>query len=198
LVDRRKPRIIIRATVAKLIRFYKPFQVLSQFTDPSGRTTLAHFVNRRGVYPAGRLDFDSEGLLLLTNDGALQSRIAHPSFKLEKTYIVQVEGHPTTAALDQLMRGVALKDGISRALDVKQIDTPAAIAPRNPPIPPRYESRHTWLKVILNTGRNRQVRRMLAATGHPVLRLIRIQIGPWRLDDLSPGQWIEETVHLPR
>jgi 23S rRNA pseudouridine2457 synthase len=184
--------------VAKLIRFFKPFQVLSQFTDSSGRNTLGNFIDRRGVYPAGRLDFDSEGLLLLTDSGALQSRISHPSFKLEKTYLVQVEGHPTADVLDRLVRGIVLKDGISRALHAIPMATPPELPPRNPPIPSRHEARHTWLKVVLNTGRNRQVRRMLAATGHPVLRLIRTQIGPWRLDNLTPGQWIEETVHLPR
>ncbi|MGH8598858.1 MAG: pseudouridine synthase [Gammaproteobacteria bacterium] len=184
--------------MAKLIRFFKPFRVLSQFTDARGRTTLARFIDRAGVYPAGRLDFDSEGLLLLTDDGALQSRIAQPNFKLEKTYLVQVEGFPDAAALQQLVAGIMLKDGISRALRANLLYTAPAMPAREPPIPPRYEGRHAWLKVVLNTGRNRQVRRMLAATGHPVLRLIRTQIGPWHLAGLAPGEWREESVHLPR
>jgi len=184
--------------VAKLIRFFKPFRVLSQFTDAKGRTTLARFIDRGGVYPAGRLDFDSEGLLLLTDDGALQARIAHPDFKLEKTYLVQIEGHPTDETLKRLLVGIPLKDGISRALQASRLDRAPALPSRTPPIPPRYETRHTWVKVVLNTGRNRQVRRMLAAAGHPVLRLVRTQIGPWHLGRLLPGEWSEESVHLPR
>jgi 23S rRNA pseudouridine2457 synthase len=183
--------------VAKLIRFFKPFRVLSQFTDANGRATLAEFIDRAGVYPAGRLDFDSEGLLLLTDDGAFQARIAHPDFKLEKTYLVQVEGHLEDTTLDRLLTGVVLRDGLSRALHASRLDVPPAVPARVPPIPPRYEARHTWLKIVLNTGRNRQVRRMLAAVGHPVLRLVRSQIGPWNLGKLSPGEWTEESVHLP-
>jgi 23S rRNA pseudouridine2457 synthase len=196
LVERPKPRII-GCVVAKLIRFFKPFGVLSQFTDPKGRATLAQFIDCAGVYPAGRLDFDSEGLLLLTDDGALQSRIAHPNFKLEKTYFAQVEGCPDLETLKRLRIGIPLKDGMSRALHASRLEPPR-LHPRNPPIPPRHETNHTWLKIILNTGRNRQVRRMLAAAGHPVLRLIRTQIGPWHLGDLSPGEWEEDSVHLPR
>lgn len=184
--------------MATLIRFFKPYRVLSQFTDASGRDTLARFIDRADVHPAGRLDFDSEGLLLLTDDGALQARIAHPRFKLEKTYVVQVEGDPSAATLHQLTVGIALKDGISRAVRAIRLAGNPNFPPRTPPIPPRYAQRHAWLKVVLDTGRNRQVRRMLAAAGHPVLRLIRTQIGPWHLAALKPGEWTEETVHLPR
>lgn len=202
MVERPKPRIIIpsrvRRVVAKLIRFFKPFRVLSQFTDANGRATLAQFIDRAGVYPAGRLDFDSEGLLLLTDDGALQARIAHPNFKLEKTYLVQVEGFVDDATTRRLLAGIQLNDGISRALSAHRLRIAPVLPPRDPPIPPRHAVQHTWLKVVLNTGRNRQVRRMLAAAGHPVLRLIRTQIGPWHLGALRPGEWIEEAVHLPR
>ncbi len=150
------------------------------------------------MYPAGRLDFDSEGLLLLTDDGALQARIASPKFKLEKTYLVQVEGSPSSHALEEVTRGVLLKDGISRAVQAVRLETPPEIEPREPPIPPRYRDSTTWVEVVMNTGRNRQVRRTLAAVGHPVLRLIRTRIGPWSLADLAPGQWLQESVHLPR
>lgn len=184
--------------MATLIRFFKPFHVLSQFTDTAARETLARYIQKSGVYPAGRLDFDSEGLLLLTDDGALQARIAQPRYKLEKTYLVQVEGAPHAGTLADLQRGIALKDGISRAVSATLIDGAPALPVRDPPVPPRYAHRHAWLKVVMNTGRNRQVRRMLAATGYPVLRLIRTQIGPWRLDDLAPGQWYEQIIHLPR
>jgi 23S rRNA pseudouridine2457 synthase len=184
--------------VATLIRFYKPYRVLCQFTDPAGRTTLAQFIERSGVYAAGRLDYDSEGLLLLTDDGRLQARIAHPSGKLEKIYLVQVEGHPSVTCLQQIVQGVQLRDGPSRAVRVEKLAAEPQVFAREPPVPPRYATNHSWLKVTMNTGRNRQVRRMLAAVGHPVLRLIRIQVGPWQLADLSPGEWREERVHLPR
>ncbi len=182
----------------KLIRFFKPFRVLSQFTDPDGRATLASFIDVPGVYTAGRLDYDSEGLLLLTDDGALQARIAHPKHKLEKTYAVQVEGTPTQATLDRLVHGVVLRDGLSRAVSATPSAEPTNLPSRNPPIPPRHRDSNSWISVVLNTGRNRQVRRMLAAVGHPVLRLMRTRIGPWTLDDLAPGEWKEEAVHLPR
>lgn len=182
----------------KLIRFFKPFRVLSQFTDPEGRATLASFIDVPGVYTAGRLDYDSEGLLLLTDDGALQARIAHPKHKLEKTYAVQVEGTPTQATLDRLVHGVVLRDGLSRAVSATPSAEPTNLPSRNPPIPPRHRDSNSWVSVVLDTGRNRQVRRMLAAVGHPVLRLMRTRIGPWTLDDLAPGEWKEEAVHLPR
>ncbi len=184
--------------MAKLIRFFKPFRVLSQFTDAQGRTTLASFIDVPAVYTAGRLDFDSEGLLLLTNDGALQAHIANPKHKLEKVYAVQVEGSPTPQALDQLVRGVNLRDGPSYAVSATRIEEPVDLPPRDPPIPPRHRASNAWIQVVLDTGKNRQVRRMLAAVGHPVLRLVRTRIGPWRLDGLAPGEWKEETVHLPR
>ena len=182
----------------KLIRFFKPFRVLSQFTDAQGRATLAHFIDLPGVYTAGRLDFDSEGLLLLTDDGALQARIAHPKHKLEKTYLVQVEGTPTQTALDRLVHGVPLRDGISRAVSATRTTEPACLPSRDPPIPSRHRESSTWVNIVLDTGKNRQVRRMLAAVGHPVLRLVRTRIGPWRIDGLAPGEWQEDAVHLPR
>lgn len=182
----------------KLIRFFKPFRVLSQFTDTQGRATLADFIDVPGVYTAGRLDYDSEGLLLLTNDGALQTRIAHPKHKLEKVYAVQVEGTPAQTTLDRLVQGVTLRDGLSRAVSAKPATEPARLPPRDPPIPARHRESSSWVTVVLDTGKNRQVRRMLAAVGHPVLRLVRLRIGPWKLDGLAPGEWKEETVHLPR
>ena len=185
--------------MATLIRFYKPYRVLCQFTDrDAGRTTLAQFIERRDVYPAGRLDYDSEGLVLLTDDGQLQAKISSPNGKLEKVYLVQVNGHPDRSRLAQLTRGVTLRDGPSRALRVEELACAPQVAAREPPIPPRYANQHTWLEVTMNTGRNRQVRRMLAAVGHPVLRLIRTRVGPWQLSDLSPGEQRQERVHLPR
>jgi 23S rRNA pseudouridine2457 synthase len=181
-----------------LIRFFKPFRVLSQFTDARGRSTLADFIDVPVVYTAGRLDFDSEGLLLLTDDGALQARIAHPGHKLEKVYLVQVEGAPTQTTLDRLTHGVTLRDGLSRAVSAARTTESASLPSRDPPIPPRHRESSTWVKVVLDTGRNRQVRRMLAAVGHPVLRLVRTRIGPWKIDGLAPGQWEEDVVHLPR
>jgi 23S rRNA pseudouridine2457 synthase len=184
--------------VATLIRLYKPYRVLCQFTDRAGRATLKQFIARAGVYPAGRLDYDSEGLVLLTDDGRLQAHIAHPRGKLEKVYLVQVEGRPDTACLERLVQGVALRDGTSRAVDAVALATAPTLAPREPPVPPRLLESCSWLRVTMNTGRNRQVRRMLAAVGHPVLRLVRVQVGPWLLDELRPGEWREERVHLPR
>jgi 23S rRNA pseudouridine2457 synthase len=183
--------------VATLIRFFKPFRVLSQFTDAGSRATLARYIDVAGVYPAGRLDFDSEGLLLLTDDGALQSRIANPRYKFEKTYVVQVERMPTRAALDRLIAGVELRDGVSRATRAALIQAPT-LPPRDPPIPERHRETSAWVKIVLTTGKNRQVRRMLAAVGHPVLRLVRTEIGPWKLAMLQPGQWQSESVNLPR
>jgi len=180
--------------VSKLIRFYKPYGVLSQFRDPE-RPTLADFIDAPGVYPAGRLDMDSEGLMLLTDDGALQARISHPRHKIVKTYWVQVEGQPDDAEFSEirgaLRRGVDLKDGRARALDARRIATPD-LPERLPPVTPHRAARSSWLEVNLDTGRNRQVRRMLAAVGLPVLRLLRYRIGPVVLDGLAPGEW--ETV----
>lgn len=184
--------------MATLIRFFKPHRVLSQFTDSQSRKTLAEYIDVEGVYPAGRLDFDSEGLLLLTDDGALQARIAHPKFKLEKTYLVQVEGTPDPADLERLTTGISLTDGTSRAVRATRLNVAPEVTQRDPPIPARYRESSTWVEVVLNTGKNRQVRRMLAAVGHPVLRLIRTRIGPWKLAGLRPGEWVKESVHLPR
>jgi 23S rRNA pseudouridine2457 synthase len=165
--------------------------VLSQFTDRAAettRTTLSAFIDVPGVYPAGRLDRDSEGLLLLTDDGGLQARIADPRFKLPKTYLVQVEGEPEAAALDQLRAGVRLKDGWTRPAMAERIDAPA-LWPRDPPVRFRATVPDSWLKLIIREGRNRQVRRMTAAVGHPTLRLVRWSVGDWSLENLPPGQW---------
>jgi len=174
-----------------LIRFNKPFGVLSQFTDQAGdgaRATLSDFIAMPGVYPAGRLDRDSEGLLLLTDDGALQARIANPRFKLPKTYLVQVEGIPDAAALDRLRKGVTLKDGPTRPAQADLIDPPD-LWPRDPPVRFRKSVADCWLRLTITEGRNRQVRRMTAAVGHPTLRLVRWSIGEWALDDLPQGTW---------
>lgn len=176
-----------------LILFNKPYEVLSQFTDRGGattRATLSDYIDVPGVYPAGRLDRDSEGLLLLTDDGRLQARIADPKFKLPKTYLIQVEGIPDAAALDRLRQGVMLKDGPTRPAEADRIDPPT-IWPRDPPIRVRQSIRDSWLTLTIREGRNRQVRRMTAAVGHPTLRLIRWSIGDWTLSDLAPGAWRE-------
>ena len=175
-----------------LIRFNKPFDVLPQFTDPGGRPTLAAFIDLPGLYPAGRLDRDSEGLMLLTDDGRLQARIADPQHKMPKTYWVQVEGLISDAALAALRAGVTLKDGLTRPAQAQRIDPPA-IWDRDPPIRVRKTVPDCWISLTLREGRNRQVRRMTAAVGHPTLRLIRHAIGPWALDGLAPGAW-EETA----
>ncbi|MGU3314662.1 pseudouridine synthase [Sphingomonas sp. M6A6_1c] len=173
-----------------LVLFNKPFGVLSQFTDrgsPTTRATLSDHIDLPGVYPAGRLDRDSEGLLLLTDDGRLQARIADPRFKLAKTYLVQVEGLPDEDALARLRGGVMLNDGPTRAAEVEQIADPA-LWPRDPPIRVRAHIPDCWLSLTIREGRNRQVRRMTAAVGHPTLRLVRWRIGEWTLADLAPGQ----------
>lgn len=179
--------------MARLILFNKPFEVLSQFTDarsPSPRATLSDFVEVPGVYPAGRLDRDSEGLLLLTDDGRLQARIADPRFKLPKTYLVQVEGEPGAAALEALRQGVVLNDGPTRPAEAERIDDPALWA-RDPPVRFRKSVPDCWIRLTLREGRNRQVRRMTAAIGHPTLRLVRWRIGDWSVDGLAPGEWRE-------
>jgi 23S rRNA pseudouridine2457 synthase len=172
-----------------LIAFNKPFNVLCQFTDSSGRRTLADYVTVKAVYPAGRLDYDSEGLLLLTDDGALQKRIADPRHKLKKTYLAQVEGAPDEKAIEALRRGVKLKDGMTAPAGAKLVKEPDWLWPRDPPIRYRRDIPTAWLEITLTEGRNRQVRRMTAAVGHPTLRLVRVSIGEWSLDGLAPGEW---------
>jgi 23S rRNA pseudouridine2457 synthase len=174
----------------RLILFNKPFHVMSQFTDSGERATLADFIPLPDVYPAGRLDYDSEGLLLLTNAGWLQHRIADPKHHLQKTYLVQVEGVPTTDSLRRLSQGVLLKDGKTKPAVVQSIDPPD-IWDRTPPIRFRKNIPTCWLKIAITEGRNRQVRRMTAAVGYPTLRLVRVKIGPWELADLLPGKWRE-------
>jgi 23S rRNA pseudouridine2457 synthase len=174
-----------------LILFNKPYGVICQFSgDGSPRPTLADFIKVPGVYPAGRLDQDSEGLLLLTDDGRLQARIADPRYKMPKTYLVQVEGEPDETALDQLRRGVKLKDGITLPAEAKRIDPPE-LWPRDPPVRFRKTVPDCWISVTIREGKNRQVRRMTAAIGHPTLRLVRWRIGDWTLDGVPPGEWRE-------
>jgi 23S rRNA pseudouridine2457 synthase len=176
-----------------LILFNKPFGVLSQFTDrgsETSRATLSDYISVPGVYPAGRLDRDSEGLLLLTGDGRLQARIADPRFKLPKTYLVQVEGEPAEESLERLRQGIELKDGMTRPASARRIDPPE-IWPRDPPIRYRKSVPDSWLELTITEGKNRQVRRMTAAIGHPALRLVRWRVGDWSLDGLAPGEWRE-------
>lgn len=173
----------------RILLFNKPFGVLSQFTDrEAGRSTLADYLNLPGMRPAGRLDYDSEGLLLLTDDGRIQARIAEPRHKLAKTYWAQVEGVPDQAALDQLRKGLMLNDGWTLPADARVMQAPSELWPREPPIRYRASIPTTWIELTLREGRNRQVRRMTAAAGYPTLRLIRWAIGPWTLDGLAPGQ----------
>ena len=199
--------------MARLVLFNKPFRVLSQFTDNSGRTTLADYLAIPGVYPAGRLDWDSEGLMLLTDDGALQARISQPAFHLPKTYLVQVEGLPDAAQLQQLRDGVQLNDGLTRPASA-DIIPPPTLWQRDPPVRERKSIPDTWLRLTITEGRNRQVRRMTAAVGCPTLRLVRWQIGDWHLGEaegainvtsdgplipaLLPGMHREISVHLPQ
>jgi 23S rRNA pseudouridine2457 synthase len=179
--------------MARVLVFNKPFRVLSQFTDDAGRATLSDFVRVAGFYPAGRLDYDSEGLLLLTDDGALQVRIADPRHKLAKRYLVQVEGEPTEAALAQLRRGVQLRDGITRPAEAETIPPPE-LWERTPPIRFRKHIPTSWLALTLREGRNRQVRRMTAAVGLPTLRLVRVRIGDYELGELQPGECRESSA----
>ena len=171
-----------------LVLLNKPYKVLSQFTDPDGRPTLADFVDVPGVYPAGRLDHDSEGLMLLTDDGKLQARISQPRSKFPKVYRAQVEGIPTAEQLRDLVAGVTLKDGPARAHFARSIEEPANLWKRDPPIRERKSVPDSWIEISLTEGRNRQVRRMTAAVGLPTLRLIRWSIGPWSVDGLAPGE----------
>lgn len=178
--------------MSRLILFNKPYLTLSQFTDrAAGRPALADFIPIKGVRPAGRLDYDSEGLLLLTDDGALQARIADPRHKLAKVYWAQVEGIPNEAALGKLRRGVVLNDGPTRPAEARLMDEPAMLWPRDPPIRYRVAIPTAWVELTLREGRNRQVRRMTAAVGYPTLRLIRWAVGSWTLEGLAPGKWRE-------
>ena len=174
--------------MSRLVLFNKPYDVLSQFTDTEQRKTLKDYLDIPGCYPAGRLDRDSEGLLLLTDDGKLQQAISAPRFKLEKTYLVQVEGDVAEESLAMLRQGVELKDGLTRPADAECIADPE-LWPRDPPIRVRKSVPDCWLKLTISEGRNRQVRRMTAAVGHPTLRLVRWTIGDWALEGLQPGEW---------
>jgi 23S rRNA pseudouridine2457 synthase len=182
--------------MARLILFNKPFGVLSQFTDrgsETARSTLSDFIAIKGVYPAGRLDRDSEGLLLLCDDGRLQARIADPRFKLPKTYLVQVEGNRQEQDLESLRKGVRLKDGMTLPAQAEAIDAPD-LWPRDPPIRQRKAIPDSWLAITIREGRNRQVRRMTAAVGLPTLRLVRWSIGDWSVTGIAPGQFIETSA----
>jgi 23S rRNA pseudouridine2457 synthase len=180
--------------MAQLILFNKPYGVLSQFTAEDGVNSLADFIEAPGCYPAGRLDKDSEGLLLLTDDGKLQHRIANPAKKMSKCYWVQVEGAPDEAALQQLRDGVLLKDGMTRPAKARLMAEPHILWPRNPPVRERKSVPDHWIEITISEGRNRQVRRMTAAVGLPTLRLIRYRVGSWTIDGLDNGLWRSETV----
>lgn len=183
--------------MAGLILFNKPYQVLSQFTDSQGRDTLARFLDAPGYRVAGRLDYDSEGLLLLTDDGRLQQQIANPKHKLWKTYWVQVEGEIDEPSLAQLAAGVQLNDGPTLPARARRISAPQLWS-RNPPVRARKHVPDSWLELSIREGRNRQVRRMTARVGFPTLRLVRASIGDWRLSELASGQYRQTTVHMPR
>ena len=183
--------------MARVILFNKPFQVLSQFTDEQGRETLADYLSAPGFRAAGRLDYDSEGLLLLTDDGALQHHIANPRHKRWKTYQVQVEGLLTDEALAHLRTGVELKDGPSLPARAKRIPPPQ-LWQRQPPVRERKSVPDSWLELSIREGRNRQVRRMTAAVGYPTLRLVRIQVGDWSLEKLQPGEHRQLDIHMPQ
>jgi 23S rRNA pseudouridine2457 synthase len=179
--------------MSKIILFNKPYGVLSQFTGTEQEQTLADFIKIKDVYPAGRLDKDSEGLLILTDDGQLQHRISHPRHKLDKTYLVQIEGIPDNAALQKLAAGVELKDGVTLPAKVRLISAPG-VWPRIPPIRHRETVPTSWIELKIREGRNRQVRRMTAAVGHPTLRLIRWAVDKWSLEGIQPGEW--KIIHL--
>lgn len=179
-----------------IVLFNKPYDVLCQFTDPGGRRTLADFIELDQIYPAGRLDRDSEGLVVLTDDGRLQRKITDPRFKMSKTYWVQVEGSPSEKSVAALSEGVALNDGLTLPARARRIREPAGLWPREPPIRYRRSIPTSWLELTIREGRNRQVRRMTAAVGHPTLRLVRQRVGSWTLDGLAPGAY-RVVPHLP-
>jgi 23S rRNA pseudouridine2457 synthase len=176
--------------VARVVLFNKPWGVLTQFTDPAGRPTLADFIPIPGVHAAGRLDRDSEGLVVLTDDGGLQARLSNPMHRTSKTYWVQVEGTPSLEALQALREGVELRDGLTRPARVEAIDPPA-LWPRAPPVRTRRLIPTHWLAITLTEGRNRQIRRMTAAVGHPTLRLVRYRVASWTIDGIEPGRYLE-------
>lgn len=181
--------------MARTLLFNKPFDVLSQFTDtksPTKRATLSDYIDVPKVYPAGRLDRDSEGLMILTDDGKLQAQISNPKHKLTKTYLVQVEGSPTDADLQALRDGVTLKDGPTRPAKVKRIEPPE-LWDRDPPVRFRKSVPDAWVEISISEGRNRQVRRMTAHVGFPTLRLVRWKIGHWSLDGIAQGKWQDAT-----
>ncbi len=185
--------------MASLLLLNKPFNTLCQFTDKQGRKTLSDYIDTHqypNFYPAGRLDYDSEGLVALTNEGALQHRLADPQFKLPKTYWVQVEGIVNETALDRLRVGLTLNDGPTKPCHATAIAEPS-LWPRTPPIRERQNNPTSWLEITLTEGRNRQVRRMTAAVGLPTLRLVRKSIGPWTIENLALGEYRVESVHLP-
>lgn len=180
--------------MSTLLLFNKPFGVLTQFKATDGRPTLADFIPVAGVYAAGRLDADSEGLVVLTDDGRVQARVSDPRHKLAKRYWVQVDGEVSDSALMQLARGVNLGEYVTRPCQARRIEEPAGLWPRNPPIRVRKAIPTSWLEVVLKEGKNRQVRRMTAHVGFPTLRLIRWAVGDWTLEGLAPGQWCEGTI----
>lgn len=177
--------------MSRILLLNKPYGVLTQFSPVEGRQTLKDYIAVPGVYPAGRLDADSEGLLLLTDDGSLQARIAHPRFKLAKTYWAQVEGVPTAAQLAALQAPLDLGDFITQPCEARVIDEPPGLWARNPPIRFRLSVPTGWIELSIREGKNRQVRRMTAKVGLPTLRLIRACIGPWGLEAMQPGEWRE-------